>query len=255
MVVDYSSRKPVNKNRPRKQPAGIFILILTFSISLSFVLGIATGWFLHKPAANVAQSQQAQPPNGNEVTQGQPVNPEAQAAPGLDPPLTFYETLPKGGKAIIGSGLNPEKDPHNPPPLPLPVTQAAVQKLPAPPLPAKTEVRKEQQKGIAEPAGQQPVAASVQTKPEKVTEEQSAVPKQPEKAGRYCVQIASSKEREEAEALKARLAEKGLPVYILESTVKDRGTWYRVRVGRHLSQQAAGELAAKAGSGAIVISE
>ena len=253
MVVDYSNRKPVNKNRPRKQPAGIFIVILLFSVSLSFVLGIGTGWFLHKPAANVQQTAQAA--NASEASQGQQVNPETKAPPGLDPPLTFYETLPKGGKAIIGSGLNPEKSPQNPLPLPLPVMQAAGQKLPAPPLPAKTEVRKEQQKGVAEPAGQQPVAASVQTKPEKVTEEQSAVPKQPENSGRYCVQIASSKEREEAEALKARLAEKGLPVYILESTVKDRGTWYRVRVGRHLSQQAAGELAAKAGSGAIVISE
>ena len=48
--------------------------------------------------------------------------------------------------------------------------------------------------------------------------------------------------------MKAKLAEKGLPVYIVESTIKDRGTWFRVRVGKHLSEKAAGDLAAKAGS-------
>jgi cell division septation protein DedD len=76
-----------------------------------------------------------------------------------------------------------------------------------------------------------------------------------ETAGKFCVQIMSSKERKEAESIKARLVEKGLPAYIVESTLKDRGTWYRVRIGRHLTQQAAEELSAKSGKGAMVLPE
>ena len=73
--------------------------------------------------------------------------------------------------------------------------------------------------------------------------------------GKFCVQIASTQDRKEAEALKARLAGKGLPVYIVESNLKEKGTWFRIRAGKHLSQQAAGDLAGKAGKGSMVIPE
>jgi cell division protein FtsN len=69
------------------------------------------------------------------------------------------------------------------------------------------------------------------------------------------VQVASSQEKKDAEAIKAKMAEKGLTAYVVDSNIKDKGTWYRVRIGRHLTQQAAGELASKAGRGALVIPE
>ena len=47
----------------------------------------------------------------------------------------------------------------------------------------------------------------------------------------------------------------GIAAYIVESGIPDRGTWYRVRAGRHLDKQAAHDLAGKAGKGAIVIAE
>jgi cell division protein FtsN len=247
MVVDYSGRRPVPKNRPRKQPVGIFIFILISAVSMAFALGVMTGWFIHRPALKASKSQQALDagekgaPAAPQQTGQQ--NPETGARRGGDPPLTFYETLPKGGKAMIGSGLNPKNSEEFRMAKPATVQPPPPQKAAVPPAansPAaiKAEERKEQGKGPAEQAKKAAAGA-----------------KQADQAGKFCVQVASSKERGEAEALKARLAEKGLPVYVIESAIKNRGTWYRVRIGKHLSQQAAGELAAKAGKGAMVIPE
>lgn len=253
MVLDYSGRKPVSKNRPRKQPVGIFAVILISAVSMSFALGLLTGWFVFRPAQKAAESQTqpaaaASGAPGASPQQTRFPNPEGGAARGGDPPLTFYETLPKGGKAVIGSGLNPGK-PEQPQPL-IPVAaptapsqQQAVQQPPNPPAAVKAEERKEQGQPPAEQAKKGSAA------------DPASAPKQAAAGGKFCVQIASTKERKEAESLKAKLAEKGLPAYIVESNIKDRGTWFRVRVGKHLSQQGAGDLAVRAGKGAIVIPE
>ena len=252
MVLDYSVRKPVTKNRPRKQPVGIFVIVLISAVSMSFALGVLTGWFIHRPPPKTAQSRQALDagekgsPAAPQQTRQQ--NPETGARREGDAPLTFYETLPKGGKAMIGSGLNPKNSEGPVFAKPVTVQPALPQKAAVPPAashPAaeKAEERKEQAKGPSEQAKK--AAAG----------DPATAAKQADQAGKFCVQVASSKERKEAEALQARLAEKGLHVYIVESAIKDRGTWYRVRIGKHLSQQAAGELAAKAGKGAMVIPE
>jgi cell division septation protein DedD len=252
MVLDYSGRRPVTKNRPRKQPVGIFAVILISAISMSFALGVLSGWFIFRPSRKSAQSQSA--PGGAKgapsalAPQAVYPNPEASAAKGADPPLTFYETLPKGGKAIIGSGLNPKKGESTQPakraPVPpsAPPQQTAAQP-PAKPDAGKTEERKEPGTAAADQAKKTPAGDS------------APAPKQPGTPGKFCVQVASTQERKEAEALKARLTGKGLPAYILESNLKEKGTWFRIRVGKHLSQQAAGDLAGKAGKGAMVVPE
>ena len=103
MVLDYSERKPVGKNRPRKQPVGIFTLILVGAIAISFVLGLLTGRFIFKPSRKAAQDQAAAPDKAKSqpappAAAAQQQNPEVAAAKGSEPPLTFYETLPRGGK-------------------------------------------------------------------------------------------------------------------------------------------------------------
>lgn len=288
MVVDYSGRKPVPKNRPRKQPIGIFAMILLCAVLASFAIGLATGWLLRKPATNAARSQPAAV-GEKSAPQVKGVNPEAVR--GADPPLTFYETLPKGGKAIIGSGLNPNRSAEPAPqPAATPLSpQPAVPRATTPPVaappqsapprpvaqqgaappssPGKPEERKEQRKV---PAPSEPVRqsdAASQSKGESPKEKRKepadtakkgtetspvAAPKQPD-AGRFSVQVAATQDRKEAETLKAKLTEKGLPAYIVESNIKEIGTWFRVRTGRHLSRQEAAEIAAKAGKGAMVI--
>ena len=252
MVLDYSERKPVSKNRPRKQPVGMFVIILVTAVSMSFALGLLSGWVLFKPVRKAAQSQASFSPDGakggpaSAAPSAQLQNPEASAAKVAEPPLTFYETLPKGGKAVIGSGLNPKKNESLP--KPAAGTPAAPQHASPPqPVTASPAVKAEERKAqVQPPAGQAKKAASASpdTPPQPATA-----------AGKFCVQIASSQDKAEAEAIKARMAGKGFPVYVVESRIKDKGTWYRVKIGRHLTQQAAGELAAKAGKGALVVPE
>jgi cell division protein FtsN len=73
--------------------------------------------------------------------------------------------------------------------------------------------------------------------------------------GKYVVQVASYQSKAEAEAVRGRLADAGFQAYIVEAVLKDRGTLYRVRVGKHLDQAAAAELAIRAGKNAIPILE
>lgn len=73
--------------------------------------------------------------------------------------------------------------------------------------------------------------------------------------GRFTVQAASCQSRRDAETVKSRLVSAGLQPFILESTVGEKGTWYRVRLGKGLDAASAASLAAKAGNGAMVIEE
>jgi cell division protein FtsN len=253
MVLDYSERKPVGKNRPRKQPAGLFAFILMVAVAFSFGAGVLTGMFMSKSTKKPVSVKNPLVQEAMKGAQSASVpaaplpNPEAAAAKGADPPLTFYETLPKGGKAVIGSGLNPKKvespvQKTEAPPPPAPQPAAAPKVVPPPPA-AKPEERKEPSRPAAEQA-KRPAPAN--TPP---------VPQQAASAGKFCIQVASYQDKKDAETVRARLAEKGLAAYIIESAIKDKGTWYRVRIGRHLTQQAAGEMAGKAGKGALVIPE
>jgi DedD protein len=67
------------------------------------------------------------------------------------------------------------------------------------------------------------------------------LPKNP--SPRYTVQVAASKDRPTAEALKDRLKRKGYPVFILPFDIPKRGTWYRVRVGHFTKRDTAQQMA------------
>jgi cell division protein FtsN len=218
MVMDYSEkrpgtkdsvveRKPVQKNRPRKEPVGMFPLLAVAALVVTFGAGVLTGWLLFKGTKKApAPVAVAQPVKKDEVP------PAATQPTPKDAPLTFYKTLPAGGKGAIGSGLNLKKPEH----------------------PA------------AQPAASVAPAAGQPTQPSQAGQEAAA---------RYTVQVASYRDKPEAEAAQAKLAAKGVAAYLVESNLQDKGLWYRLRVGKHLSKEEAGELAAKAGKGAIVLAE
>jgi len=72
-------------------------------------------------------------------------------------------------------------------------------------------------------------------------------------AGSFTVQAASLSLKSEAETLKNKLAGKGYGAYITESNLGNKGTWYRVRIGKGMQQDAAKELANKLGKGAMAV--
>lgn len=245
MVLDYCERRPVSKNRPKKQPVGFFVFFFAGALLVSFGIGVATGWLLFRQS----KPKQAAPQQ-TVVTAGQrPASaplPATQGLPaGQDVPLTFYQTLPHGGTAVIGSGLNPEKNNGTGKTPRSQGTAAAQSQQKAPALetgPAGRDAR-----------AVSPDEASRRVEPS--TDQGNATKKQHGANATFCVQVASSKDKKDAEAVKARLSAKGLAVYIVESKLQDKGVWFRVRIGKHMEQSEANELAAKAGKGAIVIPE
>ncbi|WP_129126242.1 SPOR domain-containing protein [Geomonas oryzae] len=261
MRLDYSEKmtavrdsaernRPVQKNRPRREPIGGFLLVALVLLVIGYGGGVLTGWFLfhgkNPQAAVPPAAQQAKAAAATQTSQpagavpGQPGQP-AQPAP--DVPLTFYKTLPSGGKGAIGSGINTKL------PEVLPKSAPAAAQGGAPEQKAAQSAPPAGKGGEAKPA-EKASAPSAEKQTEKQTgdEKQAAEP-------RYLVQVASYKDRQEAEAARTKLAAKGVAAYVVESKLKDKGVWYRIRVGKHLSRQEAQQLAGKVGSGAAVVTE
>jgi cell division septation protein DedD len=259
MRIDYSEPKksyvttPVS-GRPRKEPAGRLTLIIVVTGLATFAAGFGTGWFLSqraakksfqaameqtslesspreesaplKPAKPVPPPQPAAPMTSQQPRQqGDTAPPNGQTMP--EPPLSFYKTLPSGQKNnVMGSGINAKEEKGKQP------LQATI----------PSNVARQPQPGneAAKPANEKSPAAA-----EKTARQDSA-------AG-FTVQVASYTLKSEADAIRSKLTGKGYNVFITESNQGDKGTWYRVRVGRRLEQDAAKELCGKLGKGAIVI--
>lgn len=253
MRIDYSEPKQsyvtgTNKPRPRKEPIGLLTTMVVITGIIMFVAGFGAGWFFSHKAAiksfqaatsqtslenstKLTEPQMAEPPQKPPITPQQPTTdstaPGSQASsqPPPEPALSFYKTLPSGQKNMaLGSGINLDSKGKQP-------LQAAI----------PSNVARQITAEPAQPATEKPVAPS----PEKP----AAKPAE----SKFTVQLASFSLKSEAETLKNKLAGKGYNAHINESNQGDKGIWYRVRVGKKLEQEAAKELAAKLGRGAIVI--
>ncbi|MBL0224897.1 MAG: SPOR domain-containing protein [Geobacteraceae bacterium] len=253
MRIDYSEPKKSyvtahGTARPRKEPTGYFKTALVVTGIITFMAGFGTGWFLSQKSAkksfqaateqislesspNNGAAQLPKPPappqpNPQPPAQQDPAAAQSQPPPATPPgtvaeqPLSFYKTLPSGQKGnVLGSGINTKDDKAKQPlqaPIPSNLTR------PAPAEPAKTTADKQ----TARPADNS-----------------------------YTVQVASYALKSEAETLKNTLSGKGYNAFISESHQGDKGTWYRVRVGRKMDQDAAKELARKLGKSAQVFPE
>jgi hypothetical protein len=121
---DYSERRQSRMVAPKKRPSVLpYVLIILILILFSFGAGFGTGWYLYRPGGKfykVPQSPQpvavpkqhsVVPPQGQPIApakapvEGQPVQEKGSGAP----PLTFYKTLQKGNKELMGTGINQPK--------------------------------------------------------------------------------------------------------------------------------------------------
>jgi cell division septation protein DedD len=256
----------VSTNRPKTQGvARYFVLTAVVGILAGYGLGLASGWFMFKPSRQELNALRTDAEKAVKLAPATTPPPkQAPVAGPPDPNLSFYKTLPEG-KVILGTGLNPTRPEK---PLPAPVTTIPTHG--AAPSPASPSVPQPVAKSAPVPVSQEHRDGGV---PEKPTVSQAAAkspspatapapaPDQNDPArssqlkGKYVVQVASYQSKSEAEAVRGRLIDAGFQAYIVEAVLKDKGTLYRVRVGKHLDQAAAAELAIKAGKNAIPILE
>lgn len=254
MRIDYSEPKQSYvsgqiKVRPRKEPKGFLSVVFIFTAIIAFIGGFGTGWFFSQKSAKKSfqaateqsslentptpyPSQAMQNQTASQSASAQPQPSPAGAVPlplpaATDAPLSFYKNLSNQQKEnVIGSGINNRTEASRQP------IQAAIPSNIAKPV----ENNEQEQEGQTE------------KKQEKNTQPAANV-------GSYVVQVGSYTLKSEAEILKNKLAAKGYNVSISESNQGDKGTWYRVRVGKKLEKEAARELASRLGKGAVVISD
>jgi len=121
---DYSERRQSSMVSPKKRPSFwpyvFFILLLTL---VAFGAGFGTGWYLYRPGGKLykvpqtpqpvaaPKQQPLVPPQGQPITpaKGQLEGQPAQEKGTGTPPLTFYKTLQKGNKELMGTGINQPK--------------------------------------------------------------------------------------------------------------------------------------------------
>jgi cell division protein FtsN len=84
-----------------------------------------------------------------------------------------------------------------------------------------------------EPAPQEEAATPEATPAKPV---RAALDLGPAKPGEFTIQVSSYQTREEAKAYSAALERKGFHPFVVAATLNDKGTWYRVRLGRFQSE-------------------
>jgi cell division protein FtsN len=263
--IDYSPPKKScstaspqpGQNRPRKESSGGVLIAAVISGVICLGIGFSSGWVLSqrstKEAFRKAQEQpslessaqqtKVQPaPQQSPSPAQQPAAPQAPQTAGTagqpttstggektaDPKLSFYDKLQSREKShVMGSGINTS----NEKPAKQPLQAAMPANMTKPPEPENDEKLPKQ---------------AAPTAPAKPSVRQ-------DQGGGMTVQVASYSLKSEAEAQRSKLASKGYNASIAESHLGDKGTWYRVRVGRRLDPDAAKELAGKLGKGAIAI--
>jgi hypothetical protein len=150
MVRDYSERRQMRTSMPPKRPSvWPYVLLILLLLLLAYLLGVATGWYLYRPGGRFYKALVTAPPpvpqpKGTALPpQGEPIvpatspnsAPTAQNPPSGQPPfekgsgappLTFYNTLQKGNKGLIGTGINHPKEGQQsaPPQITAPKTTA-----------------------------------------------------------------------------------------------------------------------------------
>ena len=179
-------------------------------IGTVFVLGVVVGKKLAGAPAH------ASPPDLlTALDQRAAAMEQVKTSPPPEARLTFQEELTK---KVADS---PPKEVAPPPESPVePAKVASPEQSPPPADPVKQEPPREKLKKAI---------AAMEKSPREVSNPPVA----------FTLQLSASQAREDADRFAAKLRAQGYQPYIVESELKDRGRWYRVRMGKFSSKEAA----------------
>lgn len=193
----------------------IVVILMVATAVASFLLGVMVG---ERGSFSTAK---VEPPRLPMVQVAAP--PLPTSAPAGPQKLTFYDDLPKGNSAPLGSGINLPKGGYAysapAPPSPPPATAAAPAAVTSAPAPVV----------------EAPVAAPVA---EKAAPKASA-------GGAYVVQVAATRDQAEAKRLVDKLKGKGFAASSERADLGAKGIWFRVTAGPYGDQATAESAAAQ----------
>lgn len=238
MRIDYSeprqssgSSAPQTSRKANSPSSGGSALTFLMLAGVVFVIGFGTGWFFSqksaKKAFRAAMEQQSLETSKRQpdLLQQPPQPAVAAAAPQPVQPPKQQTAAPTGQVPLSFFESLPKGQKQavlgsgineKPKPAPVPVPTAAPVPQPAP---------------VAPPKQAEPKTAN----------------------SGYIVQVAAFNSAKEAETAKTKLSAKGYSASVVEINLNDKGTWYRVRIGRHLEKEAATEIASRVGGGAKIL--
>ncbi|QOX78297.1 SPOR domain-containing protein [Trichlorobacter lovleyi] len=228
----YGSSSSSTGASPRKADSSSSGSLLLWSIlaGVIFITGFGTGWFFSQKAAKkafrAAMEQQSletalkDPKKQTEQPVQQPAQPGA-TAPAAAPGQPAQSAAPTGQVPLSFFESLPKGQKQT-------VLGSGINEKPKP---------------APSPAPQPPQAAGAAAK----------APDSKTAGSGFLVQVASFTNAKEAENAKAKLAAKGYSATVAETNLNDKGTWYRLRIGRHLDKEAAAEIASRVGGGAKVL--
>ncbi|MHB8707424.1 MAG: SPOR domain-containing protein [Desulfuromonadales bacterium] len=201
----------------RRQMLLMVILMAAVTVA-SFFLGVMVGERGSFSGARI------EPPR---LPMAQVVPPPMPAGATTGPQkLTFYDDLPKGNAAPLGSGINLPKGGYPPPPPP-----AAVAPAPAP--------------AAAAPAPVAPVSAPQPKPPAAVAAAVAEPAPKASAGGSFVVQVVSTRDQAEAKRLVDKLKGKGFAAASERADLGAKGIWFRVVTGPYSDQATAEKAAAQ----------
>ncbi|MDH3999123.1 MAG: SPOR domain-containing protein, partial [Desulfuromonadales bacterium] len=168
-------------------------------------------------------SSDSSKPRLPKVTQVAPPKPKVELGQGQEAAakpekLTFYDNLPKGNQAPLGSGINLPPESHS-----AAQTAAAASDEPLTVMP------------VTQPVAQKAVALPPQSMPKSAPTPVPVV----DPGGAYVVQIASFRTTEDAGKLVHRLEDARLATFVERADLGEKGVWHRVLAGPFASREAA----------------
>ncbi|HKL25386.1 MAG TPA: SPOR domain-containing protein [Desulfuromonadales bacterium] len=195
-----------SQRRMEKKQAGLIVVLVFLVAVVSFVLGVMAGQKgFSLPGFGTADVREIRLPTATEVV---PVpEPPPQDTGTEASQLTFYDNLPKGDQAPLGSGIN---------------------------LPAETPA----QAGSETAASTKPPPVNLAQTPAPAAKPQPSAPAASPQ-GEFLVQVASFKTSQDAEKLQMRLEKLGLDTKWQRADLGDKGVWYRVVAGPYAERAAA----------------
>jgi DedD protein len=191
-----------SQRRVERKQVGLVIVLILAVAGISFALGLMFG---QKDKPSPGMAVEVEKPKLPLVTKVAPPPPPVV----VEKPeqLTFYDTLPKGNQAPLGSGIN------------LPPEKVVV----------LTEVKK---KEVAKPVSLPPEAQPKPTAAPAVSME-----------GAFVVQVASFSLSDDAKKMASHLKEYKLTTFVESVDLGNKGVWHRVLVGPYASREAADQAA------------